>query len=174
MIVKKKGDIMNTNIEILKYAMNMEKRAQEFYSLYRDKVSNPTIKALFEELSEMEIGHYEMLKNQVESLEQTGDLAEIDLEAEEGNSIIKTGSKALEGVSLEYDMADLPILRMAYSMEDDFANYYKAAAEKTEDEKAKKLLNALSRWEIKHRDSFAEQVKNAQMNIWFDNSFSPF
>lgn len=165
---------MDKRVQILKYAMNMERRAQEFYELYRDKVTNPNIKALFTELSEMEIGHYEILKKQVESLEHEGHLAPIDLEEAEGASIIKTNAKELDNVSLEYDMADLPILRMAYSMEDDFAKYYSNAVEQTNDEESRELLKTLAKWEIKHRDSFEEQLKHAQMNIWFDNSFAPF
>lgn len=165
---------MDKRLQILKYAMNMEKRAQEFYELYLDKVTNPNIKALFTELSEMEIGHYELLKKQVDSLEEQGHLAPVNLEEEEGASIIKTNAKELDNVSLEYDMADLPILRMAYSMEDDFAKYYASAIDQTDDEEARTLLRALSKWEIKHRDSFEKQLKQAQMNIWFDNSFAPF
>lgn len=164
----------NNYKEILKYAMNMELKAKEFYTLYKDKVVNDSVKKLFAELSEMEDDHYNILKTQLDSVEKDGKFAEVDIELDGGEDIIEEAGKDLDNVNLEYDLADFPILRMAYAMEADFAQFYQTASEKAEDPNAKKLLKVLTKWEINHRDSFEQQLKMAQKETWFENSFSPF
>jgi Rubrerythrin. len=59
---------MKNATEILKYAMNMERKAQEFYNFYKDKVSSKKIKELFEGLASMEEEHYSILERQLDSL----------------------------------------------------------------------------------------------------------
>lgn len=165
---------MKNAAEILRYAMNMERKAQEFYNFYKDKVTSRKIKELFEGLVAMEEDHYTILEKQLESLEKNNTFAEINLTEVEGENIFKAKSKDLDHVDLEYDLSDLPILRMAYAMENDFANFYQKALEQAEDEQAKQLLGTLAKWEIEHRDSFEEEVKTALQSTWFSQSFSPF
>ena len=165
---------MKNATEILKYAMNMERKAQEFYNFYKDKVSSKKIKELFEGLASMEEEHYSILERQLDSLEKNNSFTEINLKEADGESIIQNKTKDLEHVDFEYDLSDLPILRMAYAMENDFATFYEKALEQTEDEQAKYLLSTLAKWEREHRDSFEEEVKNAMQSTWFSQSFYPF
>ena len=165
---------MKNASDILKYAMNMEKRAQEFYTFYKDKVVSQKIKELFEGLSSMEEEHYSILKKQLDSLEKNNTFDEFVLTETDGQNIILNKTKDLENVNLEYDLSDLPILRMAYSMENDFAMFYEKAIEQVDDRQAKELLKTLAKWEKEHRDSFEAEVKNAFHSSWFAQSFSPF
>jgi rubrerythrin len=50
-------------------------------------------------------------------------------------------------------VADLPVLRMAYLIERDFAEFYAISAEKAEGE-AKKALEMLAKWESGHEKLF--------------------
>lgn len=165
---------MNNAKDIIKYAMDMEKRAQEFYEFYKDKVTSRKIKELFEGLAEMEVEHYAILEKQLKSLEDTNSFEEFALEVSEGEDIIKSKTKDMEHVDLEYDLSDLPILRMAYAMENDFAIFYEKALEKATDPIAKDLLGTLAKWEREHRDSFQNEVELATQNSWFAQGFYPF
>lgn len=165
---------MNNAQDIIRYAMGMEQRAQEFYEFYKDKVTSRKIKELFEGLAEMEHEHYAILERQLKSLEANNTFEEFSLEISEGEDIIQSKTKDMEHVDLEYDLSDLPILRMAYAMENDFAIFYEKALEKATDPIAKNLLETLAKWEREHRDSFQSEVELATQNSWFSQGFYPF
>lgn len=160
--------------KIIEYAMNMEKRSMEFYQLYKEKVSNKETKDLFERLEKMEEEHYHLLKKSLEHLESNKKLDDINLDLGDGAEIIEKGEEGLKGFNLEQSMTDLPILRMAYQMESDFAKYYKVASEKESDPEAKIILLALSKWEDTHEEVFAKLVENSMKSLWADQGFSPF
>ncbi len=160
--------------DILKYAMGMELRAKEFYTFYTDKLTNKSIKLMFESLASMEDEHYNILKKQLDNLEQNSQIQELDLSQAEGIRIIKEKAQELKNLSDDFDVSELPILRMAYAMESDFATYYQRAAAETDDPAAQKLLETLAQWEINHRDDFATAVELALENTWFSQGFAPF
>lgn len=165
----------NNYVEILKYAMNMEKKAEEFYGMYLNKVQAESNKEIFKELAEMEDDHYEILKKELDKIEADGKFNDIDTSAlKGGEDIFKTNERDIKNIDFSKVVEDLPILRMAYAMESDFAKFYTEAAKSADDPNAKKLLEVLADWEIKHRDSFDEEIKLATQNSWFNNSFAPF
>ena len=57
-------------------------------------------------------------------------------------------------------VADLPVLRMAYLIERDFAEFYHMAAEKAEGQ-AKEILTMLSHWESGHERLFKKMHDQA-------------
>jgi rubrerythrin len=62
-------------------------------------------------------------------------------------------SEALDQTVLEAMVPDLPVLRMAYLIERDFAEFYETTASKTEGE-AKRALTMLANWERSHERLF--------------------
>lgn len=165
----------NNYVDILKYAMNMERKAGEFYKMYMDKVEEDSNKEIFKRLAEMEDEHYEILENQLKKVEKDGLFAEFDIKSiGKAEDIFKINERDIKSIDFSKAVLDLPILRMAYGMESDFAYFYSKAAEKAEDPNAKKLLETLADWEIVHRDSFDEEIKLATEHSWFSNSFAPF
>lgn len=165
---------MNRLEDILKYAMSMELRAKEFYTFYKDKVNNKSIKLMFEGLSAMEDEHYEILNSQLKNYQESKTIAPLNLDVAKGSDIVDSKASELANLSEDFDVSELPILRMAYAMENDFAVYYQNAAEEVEDPAAKELLETLAKWEIKHRDDFAREVEQALQSSWFSQGFSPF
>lgn len=165
---------MKNSTDILRYAMDMEKRAKEFYTFYKDQVKNRSIKELFEGLAAMEDEHYDILAKQLQSLEKDNTFQEFDLPVNEGANLIEKVEKAVENMDLEYDLSDLPVLRMAFNMENDFALFYENALTRATDENAKKLLSTLAKWEREHRDAFQREVEMAKEKSWFGQGFAPF
>ncbi len=161
--------------EILKYAMNMEKTAEEFYKTYMSKVKAESNKEIFTQLAEMEDDHYEILEKELKKIQDGKEFDDFEsLDLKDGEDIFKINERDIKDMNFDSTVEDLPILRMAYAMENDFATFYEKAAENVEDPNAKKLLEVLAKWEIQHRDSFDQEIKLATENSWFTNSFAPF
>ncbi|KDR94706.1 Rubrerythrin [Peptoclostridium litorale DSM 5388] len=159
---------------VIKYAMQMKKNEQEFFSNFKSKVKNQNIRQLFESLEGLEKEHYEVLKAQYDSVEKENEFCSIDLSIEDEAKIYQKESLELENVSLEYDMSDIPILRMAYLIKNDFVEFYKNAAENLSDPNAKGILSTLSEWEKTHRDGLFQEYKDLMEHNWFEQKFYPF
>jgi|LSQX01.2.fsa_nt_gb rubrerythrin len=156
---------------ILKFAMRMEKDAEDFYTYYMDKVKAESVKRLFKELSEMEKKHYNVLKAKFELLEYQeppitvswvvdSNFASVD------PSILSRNSDVIG--KDENEMSDLSIIRMAYLMENDFVLFYKNAAKEIDDKGAKEFLESLAEWEEGHRSMFNEKYEEMLKKYWKD------
>jgi rubrerythrin len=164
-------------LDILQFAMDMEIQGQNFYISFSDKVENPVAKKMFESLAKEEKRHYDILKKEYDNIEVNKEWSEMNnLDEYKGESIFEVRKEA-EKVSpedLKTSTSDISILRMAYLIENDFAEFYKKAIENTEDPKGKKMLETLYEWENEHRKVFYEEYQKAMKDNWFDQSFSPF
>ena len=161
-------------VKVLKYAMEMERKAEEFYTMYKDKVQEESNKAIFRELSEMEDDHYEILEKQLKKVEKDGEFEHVDVaKLSGGDDIFKLSERDIESIDFSKEVEDLPILRMAYAMESHFAEFYAKAAEKAEDPNAKALLETLAKWEQVHKESFRKEIEFAMENSWFNSGFYP-
>ncbi|KDR96116.1 Rubrerythrin [Peptoclostridium litorale DSM 5388] len=161
-------------LDIIKFAMEMEKKGQEFYLRNMDKVKNPRVRKIFESLADVEDLHYKMLKRHHDTLSDTGDWEMLDMDLCKPCAEKLLTDAEIEGVTLEYDISDITILRMAYLIENDFAQFYHNAAKSVENTAAKKILSNLESWEIQHREAFYDEYKKAMEQNWFDQSFAPF
>lgn len=151
---------MSTYINILKYAMDREKEGQRFFQENASRFSNPVSKALFEKLAALEQEHYDFLKEQVDYYAANKSIKPLDekiLSRQENLFVKREDSEKIEMSLSQSDVPDLAIMRMAYLIERDFAEYYKDAAEKAEDPDAKKLFTMLSGWELSHEKLFKEE-----------------
>lgn len=156
---------------ILKFAMRMEKEAENFYTYYMDRVESESIKKLFSELSEMEKYHYGILKTKFEMLEYKEPPLSISWVVDNtfasiDPSILSNNSNVIE--EQEREMSDLSIIRMAYLMENDFALFYKNASKIVEDKGAVEFLESLAQWEESHRALFYEKYEKLLKKHWGD------
>lgn len=147
-----------TNVEnILRFAMRMEKDAEDFYSYYQDKVSSPEIKNLFKELVATEKSHYEALSKKYDQMgfkEPPIAMSWVvdNRFAAKDPHVLADNSDELSGS--EDSLFDVSVIRMAYLIESDFEMYYKKASESVQETEAKELLVKLSEWESRHKDTF--------------------
>lgn len=155
---------------ILKYAMKMEKDAEDFYTYYMDKVESKSIKSLFSELSEMEKNHYEILKSKYEQLEYQDPPITISWVVD--NSFTSVDPSILSNNSSIVDdgkeISDISVVRMAYLMENDFAIFYKNAALEVSDKSAREFLESLAHWEEGHRQMFHTRYEQLLKKHWSD------
>lgn len=168
---------MKSPKEVIAFAMNMEKQGQIFYESFAQQVDNPDAKKWFEILAETEKEHFEILEKQFNKLDQgEGWMSLAEFQANNDPDLFKT-RQAKENVDAEekkYSLSDLTVLRMAYLIENDFAEYYLKAIDQVDDEEGKNMLRTLYDWENEHRRVFHEAYKSAMEANWFEQGFSPF
>jgi rubrerythrin len=73
----------------------------------------------------------------------------------EGGFSLRAESEMLDQTVLEAMVPDLPVLRMAYLIERDFAEFYEMAAARSEGE-AQQVLQMLANWERGHERLFKQ------------------
>ena len=135
-------------IKILEYALAREYQGKQFFTDYADRLQNADAAGAFKTIAAEEQKHIDFIKAQIASSQPNADSEIIDLpwvhfftdQAE---------STSIEQIVSESMVADLPVLRMAYLIEHDFAEFYAMAAQKAEGE-PRQLLEMLAKWESGH------------------------
>jgi len=140
---------MEKVLAALKYAMDMELEGQKFYINHLEKVKSERSKQIFKNLAHMEEEHYNFLKRQYEAISHSKPLEPM-VQDELLSDNIFTRREAQEGASKVEDLSDLAILRMAYLIEHDFANFYRNAKGFIDDKELNKMFDTLARWEEHH------------------------
>jgi rubrerythrin len=164
---------MEKVLAALKYAMDMEKTGQKFYQNNMDKIKGERAKAIFKNLAVMEEEHYNFLKRQYEAI-----ASEKPLESMEEDELLEhnlfTKRQSEEGIEDREELSNLSILRMAYLIEHDFANFYRNAKDFIEDEACRKMFDTLAKWEEHHEKILYQEYSALMRENWFDMGFEPF
>ena len=146
--------------KIFQYALEREKEGKRFYEQNASRLNNAAAVGAFKRLAQEEQKHAEYIQRHLDALETgetpssvkiPGDLA-IFTQRMEGESVEQSVSEAM--------VADLPVLRMAYLIERDFAEFYEGAAEQAQGE-ARQTLLTLAEWERRHEQLFKEMHEQA-------------
>lgn len=158
---------------ILKFGMRLEKQGANFYEYYADQVSNEKTKELFEKLKSMEENHYDLLESKYNELNTKDDLKVISWKTDDNEffdspMIFGEAADMISDKDENINISDLAIIRMAYLIESDFAEFYKNAAEHVEEEEVKNFLLELSEWETGHKDLFYDEYKKLLKESWDD------
>jgi rubrerythrin len=148
------------NIEkILEYALEREHEGKRFFSENADRLQNAAAQGAFKAIAEEEQRHIDFISAQLAALKTGVDAKSPELpksgffaDRAENENIAETVGEAM--------VADLPVLRMAYLIERDFAEFYEMAAGKAEGQ-AKDILQMLSNWESGHERLFKKMHDQA-------------
>lgn len=137
------------------YALQREHEGKRFFSENAGRLSHAAATGIFEQLAAEEQKHIDFIEAQIDALD-AGGAPDTDLGAElerEGFFSQRADSEMLDQTVMEAMVPDLPILRMAYLIERDFAEFYELASAKTEG-KAQEVLRMLAAWERGHESLF--------------------
>jgi len=155
--------------KILEFAMRMEQDAENFYNYYLDRVDSPSTKELFKELADTEKQHYSILKQKFEELSfheppiTISWVVDDRFAARDPHILANNADTAENGTDA---ISDLSAIRMAYLIENDFAEFYSHAVQAIEDEEAKKFLQTLADWEVKHKELFYRKYRELLKKHW--------
>lgn len=144
---------------ILRYAMERELQGVDFFRQQAEKVSLASAKHMLLELADIEQDHYDYLKDQLAHFEKYQVFKEVDFEIDREANLFsdRAEKEKLDQQLVESMIPDMSVLRTAYLMERDFAEFYHDAAAKTDDPNAKKLFQTLALWEQGHEKLFKEE-----------------
>ena len=143
--------------KIYQYALGREYEGKHFFEENAGRLSHAAAAGAFRRLAQEEQKHIEFIQAQLSALEE-GDLqyASIGEQIDETSYFIdRARTELLDQTVLESMVPDLPVLRLAYLIERDFAEFYETYASKTEGE-ARQALEKLAFWERRHESLFKE------------------
>ena len=141
--------------KVYEYALQREYEGKRFFSENADRLSHAAAAGAFLQLAAEEQKHIDFIQAQIDALDRGEPLsASVGLELEkDGFFSQRAETEMLDQTMMEAMVPDLPVLRTAYLIERDFADFYEMAAEKSEGE-AREVLALLARWERGHERLF--------------------
>jgi rubrerythrin len=148
------------NLEkILEYALEREYEGKRFFIENAERLQNAAARSAFLSIAAEEQKHIDFIASQIAALNAGVTPQEIE-PPESAFFADRADSQNIIDTVAESMVADLPVLRMAYLIERDFAEFYQAAANKAEGQ-AKEILTMLSRWESGHEKLFKQMHDQA-------------
>ena len=142
-------------LKIYEYALSREYEGKRFFEENASRLSHAAAVNAFRQLAGEEQKHIDFIQTQIDSLHKglTGgsdygvrlDQAGFFSQRAQSESIDQTVAEAM--------VPDLPVLRMAYLIERDFAEFYENSAKSVSGE-GKKVLEMLAKWERIHEALF--------------------
>lgn len=137
---------VNSNQQALEFAIAKEVEAHHFYLALADRVDNPKMRRVFENLAEEELEHKAKLELEVMKLGRT--VATEQKPGRSSDEYILSDSASL----LAMDYKDM--LLLATEKEDAAFRIYVNLAGNARDEEAREMLLALAQEEVKHKLRF--------------------
>jgi rubrerythrin len=148
------------NLEkILEYALEREYEGKRFFIENAERLQNAAARSAFIAIAAEEQKHIDFIAAQIAAL-NAGVTPEAPEPPESAFFADRAESQNIIDTVAESMVADLPVLRMAYLIERDFAEFYQSAANKAEGQ-AKEILTMLSRWESGHEKLFKQMHDQA-------------
>jgi rubrerythrin len=141
--------------KIFEYALNREYEGKRFFEENAKRLSEAAAVEAFQQLAGEEQKHIDFIRNQIKSLDagQPGS-ADFGTRMEQmGFFSQRAQSEIIDQKVAEAMVPDLPVLRMAFLIERDFAEFYETSAAQADGE-AKQVLTLLSQWERGHERLF--------------------
>ncbi len=139
-------------IKILEYALEREIEGKRFFMDNADRLQNAAARGAFLAIAGEEQKHIDYITAQLTAQKSGSTVQPVDLPAP-GILDKRAETEAIDQKVAESMVADLPVLRMAYLIERDFAEFYTMTAAKTDGD-AHKVLEMLAHWESGHERLF--------------------
>ena len=138
--------------KILQYALEREYEGKRFFIDNATRLQNAAARGAFLTIAAEEQKHIDFILAQLSAQQNPAPAEPFNLPAP-GFLEARAEDESIQQKVDESMVSDLPVLRMAYLIERDFAEFYTNAAAKTEGD-AHKVLDMLARWESGHERLF--------------------
>ena len=141
--------------KIYEYALQREREGRDFFRNNAGRFGHAAVTGVFERLAEEEEKHIRFIQGLIQGLEADGamDLAAGEEMDQAGVFSTRAESEMLDQTIIESMVPDLSVLRTAYLIERDFAEFYEMAAAESDGE-AREVLEMLASWERGHERLF--------------------
>ena len=141
--------------KIYEYALSREYEGKRFFEENTKRLSHAAAVNAFQQLAAEEQKHIDFIQNQINLLKK-GQIGNVDYGVrldQAGFFSQRAQSELIDQSVAEAMVPDLPVLRMAYLIERDFADFYENSSMQVTGE-AKKVLEMLAKWERGHEVLF--------------------
>ena len=141
--------------KVYEYALQREYEGKRFFEENAGRLSHAAAAGAFKQLALEEQRHIEFIQSQIAALDkgQAPNMA-MGLELNKAGFFSQRAqTEQIDQTVAEAMVPDLPVLRMAYLIEHDFADFYAMAASKAQGE-ARQVLDMLATWERGHEKLF--------------------
>lgn len=165
---------LEATLAALQMAIQTELDGYSFYKKFARQTEDPGAQAMFERLAEDEVMHLELLRNTKAVLEQSGQWAEYQeaaLEPIKGAPIFSRQRVEQNVVAYTSDMS---ALRMAYLIEKDAVDFYRRAAQETDDPNGQRMFLDLVKLEQGHLDLLEGEYNFLRGQFQTSMGFAPF
>ncbi len=139
-------------LNALEVALNNEMKERAFYLRHAQRTKNPIGKAMFQQIGDEELEHYERLKQLQQRWEKNEKWPEtVPLKVEETlvRDVLKDLIKQVDQIP-EEDADDLGAVRTAIDFEAKGVKYYSELRDAVSDPREKAFFDLLSRFENEH------------------------
>ena len=145
------------NLEkIYAYALQRKREGREFFASSAGRASHAAAAGIFSRLAAEEGKHIAYVQALLDALKTGAHDVQPDSELMGGGLFAqRAASEALDQTMIESMVPDVTILRVAYLIERDFAEFYEMAAAKATGE-AQDALRRLAQWERGHEKLFKD------------------
>ena len=144
-------------LKVYEYALQREFEGKRFFEENAERLSHAAEVGAFKNLAAEEQKHIDFIQDQISRIKK-GESPDTTMGKDmqsEGFFSSRAISESIDSKTLEAMVPDLPILRMAYLIERDFAEFYEKAAKEAQG-KAKEALTMLANWEHDHEELFQQ------------------
>jgi rubrerythrin len=142
--------------KIYEYALQREREGKAFFQSNAERMSHAAAAEVFTKLAAEEQKHIDLIESLIRNLEAGADERAAPADLEPGDRFAsRAEAEMLDQTVIESMIPDVSVLRMAYLIERDFAEFYEMAAAKAEGD-AQVALRTLARWERGHERLFKE------------------
>lgn len=141
--------------KVLSYALEREREGFAFFSGHAEKAQHAAVVGVFRRLAAEEEGHIRFIEHLVAThAGESPSAAEPMATAHDGSFFSERAvSEMIEQTTVEAMVPDLPVLRMAFLIERDLAEFYDSTAARAEGE-TRQALQRLAGWEREHERLF--------------------
>ncbi len=142
--------------KILSYALEREREGYEFFRSHAEKAGHAAVVGVFQRLAREELAHIQYIEGLLASAAGGGAPAAKPALPDAGTDSFfsaRAASEMIEQTTAEAMVPDLPVLRMAFLIERDLAEFYANSASKAQGE-ARVALERLAAWEREHEQLF--------------------
>lgn len=139
-------------LDALEVALNNETREREYYLKLAERTNNPQGRAMFEQIADEELEHYDMLKKLHEKWvkqEKWPDTVPLEVKETRVKDVLKDLVQKADKLP-ERDEDDLKAIQAAIDFEAKGAEYYAKLRDAVSDPKEKAFFDLLARTEHAH------------------------
>ncbi len=141
--------------KVLSYALDREREGFAFFSNHAERAQHAAVVGVFRRLAEEEQGHIRFIEHLIAThAGQSLSVAEPMATDRDASFFTERAvSEMIEQTTAEAMVPDLPVLRMAFLIERDLAEFYDSTAARAEGE-TQQALQRLAGWEREHERLF--------------------